>query len=141
MLLEDTQSVRPLRTKAPVVVNGRFRTQNITGVQRYAAEIVARLSEEAEVLVPLSGKGAAGHLWEQTLLPWSCEGRLLWSPNACGPLLYRRQVVTFHDLFPIENPECYSTLYARWYGLAMRRLAAGAMHLIAVSEYTKTRMV
>lgn len=141
MLVAERQSVQSLRTRAQVVVNGRFRTQNVTGVQRYAAEIVARLSDEAEVLVPLSGKGAAGHLWEQTLLPWNCEGRLLWSPNACGPLLYRRQVVTFHDLFPIENPEWYSTVYARWYGLAMRRLAAGAMHLIAVSEYTKSRLV
>lgn len=141
MLTAQTQFVRPSVARASMVVNGRFRTQTVTGVQRYAAEIVARLSDDAEVLVPLSGRGAAGHLWEQTLLPWSCEGRLLWNPNACGPLLYSRQVVTFHDLFPVENPEWYSAAYARWYGLAMRRLAASAMHLIAVSEYTKSRLV
>ncbi len=127
--------------KTSIVVNGRFQTQTVTGVQRYAAEIVARLSDEAEVLVPMSGRGAVGHLWEQTVLPWRCEGRLLWNPNACGPWTYRRQVVTFHDLFPVEHPEWYSTAYAQWYGFAMRRLAKQAVHLIAVSEYTKKRLV
>ncbi len=141
MLVAQRQSAGPLRARTPVVVNGRFRTQTVTGVQRYAAEIVARLSEDAEVLVPLSGKGARGHLWEQTVLPWNCEGRLLWNPNACGPLMYNRQIVTFHDLFPVEHPEWYSRAYAQWYGLAMRRLACQAMHLIAVSEYTKSRLV
>jgi glycosyltransferase involved in cell wall biosynthesis len=50
-------------------------------------------------------------------------------------------VVTFHDLFPIEHPEWYGTAYAKWYGILMRKLAANAIHLIAVSEYTKTRLV
>ena len=127
--------------KAPVVVNGRYCTQRVTGVQRYATELVSRLEGEIDLRIPRSGRGPAGHLWEQTMLPWCCEGRLLWSPNACGPLAYARQVVTFHDLFPIEHPEWYSPAYARWYGIAMRQLAGRAMHLIAVSEYTKSRMV
>lgn len=127
--------------EASLVVNGRYRVHRITGVQRYAHEIVGRLQDDLEVITPHSAKGATGHLWEQTLLPLKCRGRLLWSPSASGPLTYRHHVVTFHDLFPIEYPECYSPAYARWYNFTMPRLAAKAVHLIAVSEYTKSRIV
>jgi glycosyltransferase involved in cell wall biosynthesis len=141
MIATSIKHTSPARPQPAMVVNGRFRVQRITGVQRYAQEIVSRLSGELEVISPRSGKGAMGHLWEQTLLPLSCDGRLLWNPNACGPLGYGRQVVTFHDLFPIEHPEWYSRAYAKWYGIVMRRLAKRAVHLIAVSDYTKNRIV
>ena len=131
----------PAEQRAAIVVNGRYRVHRITGVQRYAHEIVSRLAGEVDVRTPQSAKGAAGHLWEQTILPWACRGRLLWSPSGSGPLGYSRQVVTFHDLFPIEHPEWYRATYSRWYSVAMRRLAERAVHLIAVSEYTKSRIV
>jgi glycosyltransferase involved in cell wall biosynthesis len=126
---------------AQIVVNGRFSTQKVTGVQRYAHEIVTRLPNTSQVLAPRIRSGLAGHLWEQTALPVSCAGRLLWNPNASGPLTYRRQVVTFHDVFPIDHPEWYSRSYSQWYGVMMRQLANAAMHLITVSEYTKSRLV
>jgi glycosyltransferase involved in cell wall biosynthesis len=124
-----------------IAVNGRFRVHRITGVQRYAHEIVARLEGEVDLCTPRSARGVTGHLWEQSILPLASRGRLLWSPCGSGPLLYDRQVVTFHDLFPIEHAEWYGTAYAKWYGISMRRLAASAIHLIAVSEYTKARLV
>ena len=133
-----------------IAVNARYRVHRITGVQRYAHEIVSRLTQEGnglkgatpiDLLSPASAKGAIGHLWEQTVLPAACRGRLLWSPSASGPAFYRRQVVTFHDLFAIEHPECYSVAYAKWYRYLMTRLANQAVHLIAVSEYTKSRIV
>ncbi|HEY0758366.1 MAG TPA: glycosyltransferase family 1 protein [Acidisarcina sp.] len=128
-------------SRPAILVNGRYRVHRITGVQRYAHEIVLRLGDEVELCTPRSAKGAVGHLWEQTVLPLMARGRLLWSPSGSGPLGYNRQVVTFHDLFPIEFPECYSAAYARWYGFAMPALASRAVHLIAVSEYTKSRIV
>lgn len=123
------------------VVNARFLAHRVTGIQRYAREIAGRLSGSPAMLEPARGKGALGHLWEQTTLPRLASGRLLWSPCGAGPLGYTRQVVTFHDLFPIEHPEWYSAAYARWYSLMFRQLAARAVHLIAVSEYTKQRIV
>lgn len=122
-------------------VNGRYRVHRITGVQRYAHEIVGRLGDCVEVVAPKEAKGAAGHLWEQTVLPTVSRGRLLWSPCGMGPALYSRQIVTFHDLFPLEHPEWYSSSYVAWYSLLFRRLAKRALHLIAVSEYTKSRIV
>lgn len=129
------------KQEATLVVNGRYRVHRITGVQRYAHEIVSRLGGEVDLCAPRSAKGIAGHLWEQSVLPLACKGRLLWSPCGSGPLGYGRQVVTFHDLFPVEHPEWYGVAYSRWYGVAMRRLAARAIHLIAVSEYTKSKLV
>jgi glycosyltransferase involved in cell wall biosynthesis len=110
-------------------------------VQRYAHEIVSRLSCATEVLVPKTGVGLAGHAWEQAMLPVASRGRLLWSPCGSGPAYYRDQVVTVHDLFAIDHPEWYSPLYARWHRFLLTRLVKNAVYLIAVSEYTKSRLV
>ncbi len=123
------------------VVNARFLAHRVTGTQRYAREITARLSGAPALLAPRNGTGPRGHLWEQTMLPRQAAGRLLWSPCGAGPLSYARQVITFHDLFPIEHPEWYAGAYARWYDIMFRRLATRAIHLIAISEYTKGRIV
>ncbi len=125
---------------APYAINARFLAHRITGVQRYAREISARLTGHPALLAPADGKGLRGHIWEQTALTRLAAGRLLWSPCAAGPLSYPAQVVTFHDLFPIEHPEWYGKGYAAWYGFLFRRLARSAMHLLAVSEYTKSRL-
>lgn len=127
-------------THSAYVVNARFTAHRVTGIQRYAREIASRLTAPHTMLIPSRGKGAPGHLWEQAALPRLAGGRLLWSPCGAGPVTYTRQVVTFHDLFPIEHPEWYSAAYARWYSFMFHRLAARAVHLIAVSEYTKGRI-
>jgi glycosyltransferase involved in cell wall biosynthesis len=128
-----------------IAVNGRYRLHRITGVQRCAHELVSRLKlldgPKIDVLAPKSAKGPLGHLWEQTSLAIASRGRLLWSPCGTGPVYYGRQVVTFHDLFPLEHPEWYSAAYARWYRALLPRIANASVHLIAVSEYTKSRLV
>lgn len=131
----------PTGTNAEYAINARFLVHRITGIQRYAHEIASRLTGSPTMLAPVGGKGWRGHLWEQAVLPRLAGGRLLWSPCGAGPLFYSRQVVTFHDLFPIEHPEWYSKPYAAWYSLMFRRLAVEAVHLIAVSSYTKERIV
>jgi glycosyltransferase involved in cell wall biosynthesis len=136
-------STKPLNLS--IAINGRYRLHRITGVQRYAHEVVSRLEvllgPKINVLTPKSARGPAGHLWEQTTLAIASRGRLLWSPCGTGPAYYGRQVVTFHDLFPLEHPEWYSPAYAKWYRALLPRIAKGPVHLIAVSEYTKSRVV
>jgi glycosyltransferase involved in cell wall biosynthesis len=141
--LRETHMHEPYSSS--IAVNSRYRLHRITGVQRYAHEITSRLSGYAgariEELAPRSAKGAAGHFWEQTALPAAAAGRRLWSPSGTGPALYRNQIVTFHDLFALEHPEWYGRAYAKWYGALLPRLAKRAAGLIAVSEYTKSRIV
>jgi glycosyltransferase involved in cell wall biosynthesis len=136
-----TQHGPDSRSASPFVINARYQAHRVTGVQRYAHEIVNRLEGAPELLAPSKGRGAMGHLWEQIVLPRLAGGRLLWSPCGGGPIAYSRQVVTIHDLFPIEHPEWYSAPYARWYKLMFEQLAAKAVHLIAVSGYTRDRIV
>src|SRR5262245_39177775 len=99
-----------------VQVNGRYLVQRVTGVQRYAREIVARLADQVEVISPRGfATGIRGHLWEQTVLPWRLGRGVLWSPCATGPLAIASQVVTIHDCAFFDCPECFSPAFAKWY--------------------------
>ncbi|MBA3914370.1 MAG: glycosyltransferase family 4 protein [Acidobacteriales bacterium] len=125
-----------------LAVNARYRAHAITGQQRYAHEIVSRLQPylcPIEPEQPLAG--LRGHAWEQLVLPRKLHGRLLWSPCQSGPMFLRNHVVTFHDLFPVDNPEWFSRKMALWYSALLPRLAKNSRILIAVSEFTKQRIV
>ncbi len=121
-------------------VNGRYLVQRMTGVQRYAREIVSRW-EPVPVYQPrIGGKGATGHLWEQFRLPTLARG-LLWSPGTTGPLAVRKQVVTIHDTAFIDHAACYTRAFAAWYQWLVPRLARRVRRIITVSEFSKSRIV
>jgi glycosyltransferase involved in cell wall biosynthesis len=125
-----------------IALNARFNLHNPTGMQRYALEVSRRFES---YLYPVRPKrtlrGMSGHLWEQLYLPVAVGGRLLWSPNNTGPLAVTRHVCTIHDLIPLDRPEWFSPRFASWYGWLMPRLAARLQHIIAVSSFTKRRIV
>ena len=126
----------------PVSVNGRFALQRITGVQRYAHELTARLGDELSVVRPrASSHGVRGHLWEQGVLPRMVRGDLLWSPCNTGPLSVRRQVVTIHDCGFHDRGDCFSPRFARWYRWLIPRLAKRARRVITVSEFSRQRLL
>jgi glycosyltransferase involved in cell wall biosynthesis len=50
-------------------------------------------------------------------------------------------IVTFHDLFPLDSPQWYQTSFAAWRNFCLHRLALTAAHVIAVSDYTKGRLI
>src|SRR5688572_17185883 len=121
-------------------VNGRYLVQRVTGIQRYAQEIVSRW-EPVPILKPsLGGKGASGHLWEQLRLPTLARGPL-WSPSTTGPLAVRRQVVTIHDTAFVDHAECFSRMFAAWYQWLVPRLARRVQRIITVSQYSKQRII
>ncbi len=123
-------------------VNGRFLSHRVTGIQRYATEICKRLKSDHQIIQPSRPlRGIKGHLWEQTILPSSLHSRLLWSPSGIGPVVVSRQVLTIHDLTTIEHPEWYSAQFSFLYRFVLPVLARRALHIIAVSEFTKERIV
>lgn len=139
-------------------INARYVTQRLTGVQRYATEIVrffptdqvtllcprAMSSLDVEVTSRIRTLGRwQGHLWEQVELGSYARrsGHLLWSPCNVGPLLHSRQVVTIHDVFAVEYPEWVGRKFHRWYRVLLPQLARRAQHLLTVSEYSKRRIV
>jgi glycosyltransferase involved in cell wall biosynthesis len=127
-----------------IVVNTKVLNSHTTGVQRYLTEILARkptaLDPEIDEIRP-SSTGAVGHAWEQVVLPFRCRDSLLWSPANTGPLVYRKQVVTVHDVQQLEHPDWFTRRFATYYHLLLPRLVRRVARLVTISQFTKSRLV
>ncbi|HZP12806.1 MAG TPA: glycosyltransferase family 1 protein [Nevskiaceae bacterium] len=124
-----------------ISINTRILGKRVTGVQRYLTEILSRLSVPHRKLAPpVNLQGLAGHLWEQTALPALAGDSILWSPSQSGPMWRERQVITVHDLAPLELPQYLSPAFARWYSVMMPRAIRSARRIIAVSAFTADRL-
>ena len=127
---------------ANIALNARFYSHVPTGMQRYGIEMANRLGGMLDIVKPDRPlKGTEGHMWEQIYLPSRSMGRLLWSPNNTGPLVVKNQVCTMHDIIPIDRPEWFNSRFSAWYNFLLPRLVHRASHLIAVSEFTKQRLM
>lgn len=124
-----------------IVVNGRFLTRRVTGVERYAGEILRCLGKNYRV-EQITRQGWIGHLGEQLILPTKLSPQsLLWSPANTGPLLVRKQVLTIHDLGPLEHPEWFRSSFAVWYRLFLPILARQVRLVFTPSEYVKQKVM
>ncbi len=124
-----------------LVINGRFRSQKMTGIQRVGQAITARLCTPHVVIEPRShGGGTPGHAWEQLILPLRARGRLIWSPCTSGPVMAESHVVTIHDMAAIDHPEWFSPKFVRLYGSMWPALAKRARQIVTVSYFSKGRI-
>jgi glycosyltransferase involved in cell wall biosynthesis len=145
-----------------LAVNGRFLTQRLTGVQRFASELTAAMDALAgasrwpatRVLMPRGTVGAtfghleaasvgrtSGHRWEQLELPWHARDRFLLSLGNTAPVLAgQRQAVVIHDAGVFDTPESYSPQFRAWYQVLHRSLARTGATLITVSEFSRGRI-
>ncbi len=129
------------RLRVPLYVNTRILAKRLTGVQRYLTETLERLPLRYKTCAPRRhADGAAGHLWEQTLLPLQTRDGLLWSPSHSGPLRVRRQVVTIHDTLSFDYPELVGSGFARWYRFLVPRVGRRAQWVITVSQFSRQRL-
>jgi glycosyltransferase involved in cell wall biosynthesis len=148
--------------QTPIFINGRFLGKNVTGVQRFAHEIVwaldALLMEKEMVadiriiappgtLPPVGLSRIAfetcgsfhGHLWEQwDLLRAARNGFLL---NFCnsGPILHSRQLTIIHDAAVYRMPENYSFIYRTLHRL-LGRLLAFRSRIGTVSDFSREEL-
>ncbi len=148
-----------------IYINGRFLTQQTTGVQRFAREIVGALdtilvakhSSPAPGIVLLTPPGAArlnglraiesravgvlrGQAWEQLELPrYTRDGVCL---NLCNtaPLAGRSTVVTIHDAGVFAVPAAYSHAFRLWYRLLHPQLGRRALRTVTVSEFSRAEL-
>ena len=123
-------------------MNTRILGAPLTGTQRYTMELLTRW-HTVETIAPytLSSRGVPGHAWEQLILPAKVRGRLLFSPANTGPLSVRNQVVTVHDMSIFDYPQAFNPRFVAWYRFLLPRLARRVRHIIAVSEFTKKRIL
>jgi len=142
----------------PILINGRFLTQPVSGVQRYAREILHALDQRPDAAeryrlvappgadhpeltrIPVLTVGqGGGHVWEQTALAWAArKGRLL-SLCGSGPVTHDRQVVVIHDAAVFRRPEHFHAGYAAFHRALGRRLAARAK-LATVSAFSRDEL-
>ena len=85
--------------------------------------------------------GLKGHLWEQFILPNSIKDQILWSPANTGPLFLEKQVLTIHDLAPIDFPQAMKPAFSNWYKFLIPKLARKVRKIITVSEFSKSRII
>lgn len=136
----------------PLLINGRYLTRPVTGVERFSDMLVRVIAKEwpdSRILVPpghdlpekLHGLEVAvvgslqGHLWEQLSLPRAVGPHdLLMSPANTGPLRVKHQAIVIHDLAVIHHPEWFDRRFAAWYKFLLPRLARNAARVITVSK-------
>jgi glycosyltransferase involved in cell wall biosynthesis len=150
-----------------IYINARFLTQTVTGVQRYAIELVKEIDRLIEqglinsnqyqffllspnnVITKLELKHIChkvigklkGHLWEQFELPlYSREGMLI---NMCntGPAFKKNQIVTIHDAAVFSSPEGFSFAFRNWYKFLLTRLGKSSKKIITVSHFSKKELI
>lgn len=137
-------------------------TQKITGVQRYAFEIVHALDKyldhsldidkvEYILIAPkkvkhkiklkhikLVNKGCFnGQLWEQIELPLYVKSNFLFNLGNCAPLIKKNQTVFFHDAATVRMPETFTTLFKLWYRIQYSVLGNRLEKLFTVSNFSK----
>jgi glycosyltransferase involved in cell wall biosynthesis len=123
-----------------LAVNARVTAFAMGGQQRVAHEVMKRLPDAALIMPGKPLGGIKGHAWEQAVLPIRAGGRLLWSPSATGPLLYRHQVVTVHDTAFFDVPEYFATSFVQLYQALVPRLVRNVAKVVTVSEFSRRQM-
>lgn len=123
-------------------VNTRILGSHTTGTQRYLLELLSRWQDAVTFIEPQRPRhGIKGHAWEQMALPAKIrKGMPLFSPSNTGPLAVANQVVTIHDVVPLDHPEWLNPRFAKWYRFLTPRLAHRVRHIITISEFTRQRI-
>lgn len=155
-------------TQEPFLVNGRFLSQPVTGVQRFSVEIVGAIDTliglgewpETALLTPqssstLSGQAVAcgsrlrlrpvgrrqGHLWEQVDLPRAARGSTLINLGNTAPILAGAgQVVVIHDAGVFDTPSSYSWKFRLAYKSLQQALVKAGARIATVSEFSRRRI-
>ena len=146
-------------------INGRFLTQKLTGVQRYAVEVVKamdRLLEEEtysnlqciivtpkEPIYTVALKNIScitvgchqGYFWEQIELPFFVKKEWLIGLCNCAPLFKRNQYVTIHDTAVYDVPRNYSWVFRIWYKFMYAAISKSAKGVFTVSKFSKEQII
>lgn len=144
-----------------VVVNCRFLTRPVTGVERSAEAMVEALAalrpdlvlvaprrpglrrdEVAGIAVQQIGS-RSGHAWEQLDLPCflrKANDSILVNLANTGPARHRNQVVVIHDVLHRRFPTAHSRTFRWWYGALTPSLIRHSRFVATVSEFSKAEI-
>ncbi|MCP3917963.1 MAG: glycosyltransferase family 4 protein [bacterium] len=143
-------------------INGRFLTQPLTGVQRYASEVMHAMDERLaepgsprvilvapysmvlrpmlhNIEIQLVGR-RKGHLWEQLDLLGPTSDGVLLSLTGTGPVRHPAHFVTIHDAGVFANPRNFSLGFRAWYRVLVPLLRRRARGFFTVSEFSRAEL-
>lgn len=144
-----------------IVFNGKFLTQQITGVQRYATEMITEFDKlipkgAAELAVPPNVNNCpelrnikivhigitSGNLWEQTSFPLYLIKKRAVGVNLCNvaPLI-KPDIVCIHDVNFLANPDFFDIKFRRWYRLQFKNTCKNAKIILTDSEFSKSEIL
>ncbi len=153
------------------LLNGRFLTRPMTGVDRAALHLVrGALKVRAEgmcepftldVAVPAGAPSDedirrrlnlpddssihhsrhSGYVWEQTELAATRPEMTLLSLCNSGPVTRENQLVLIHDAQVYDEPESYPLAFRKTYHAMLPHLAQHSRHLVTVSKYSRARLL
>jgi glycosyltransferase involved in cell wall biosynthesis len=153
-----------MRNFKKLVINGRFLTQKLTGVQRYALEITKALDTllsntniKCELAIPQNTENLPdlksiktvfigkknGIIWEQTELARYINKSKALSLNLCNsvPFFAAKGLACVHDITYKVNPQFITTKHLRlvkiWHLIQYRFALKKSLHVFTVSEYSK----
>lgn len=148
--------------KPRFIVNARFLTQQITGVQRYAIEISKELKkiygdelcfvtpknvvlEEERNLLDAKIVGSnTGHLWEQLDLPIYLKKNgnpLLLCLCNSAPIMYKNKISTIHDVAFLTYPQSFSKSFLLYYKLMTPLILRTSRKVATVSYFSKKELI
>lgn len=145
-----------------IAINGRFLTQELTGVQRFAYEVTCLLKkkygDEVIIITPqckisktdtfqleTTQTGSfSGYIWEQLELPKFLKKN--GSPlliNFCNmaPVYYNNKISTIHDITYEKYPDDYPFKMRFLYKKMIPYICRSSKHILTVSEFSKKEMV
>jgi len=140
-----------------IVINARFLTQELRGVQRFAEQTCLALKQMRDDVVFVAPQGIkmhesakalevqcigrnSGHLWEQLDLPLYLRRQgnpLLVSLCSTAPLMYGNQIATHHDITYVRHPESYTRAFRTLYRVMTPILLMRIKALLTVSNFSK----
>ncbi len=143
-----------------IVINARFLTQEMRGVQRFAEQLSLQLKTLRDDLIFVAPNDIClhdsadqlqvrrigrhrGHLWEQVDLPlWLARNGSPPLVSLCNtaPLAYGNQIATHHDITYVRHPESYSRTFRAMYRILTPLLLGRVKALITGSEFSRMEL-
>lgn len=139
-----------------IYINGRFLTQSVTGVQRFAIQILLRLIEIRNDIIVICPKSTpdneltqhlnvekvgifSGHAWEQLELPFYMRGKQGLLLNFCNtaPMFFSKNIVVHHDITYKRYPKSYSVPFRLFYSLMSPLILCNSEGIVTVSNFSK----
>lgn len=139
-----------------VFINGKFLSQSLSGVQRFASDFCNTLKDKNKYLI-LAPRAVnynsfhnitikkigffEGHFWEQIELPLylylNSKKNILINLCNLAPIFYKYNIVVIMDLAFFRNPNWFSWKFRLFYKFFIPTIARNAKKVLTISKFSK----